>query len=429
MTSSVHCKSHTSTYTLIIDDREGKVSVYIKELASSYGIKYKIQRIQIGDYAISDSEGNLVVCIERKTYEDFAASFKDGRYNNREKLRKLSCRIAFCIEGKLCFDSNKKYGHIPYRCIESAIDHMMIRDNFSFFFTLDQLGTAKRLMSMTQSLNNMKEKPYSVETADCLDKPVDIKKDDPVKLEYDQLANNIEPDTCQVDNRDTCLNYDTDNVDEVPDNIIPQPLINDISDADLSLLLDNDQPTVTGGVLISDIAKSLADMKDDVDLPDKKSDLDLLTTRQKVPDIDIVRTMWACFRGISVNNADIFMQRYTISQILRDKPKDLSTLTYSNGRRMSSAVLTSLSKPTKKIEIRLLAAVPSVSKASATTLLEKTPLATLLSYSVETLSMYSISEKSRLGQLKAANILKYFNWKMGADNKATKDNIDKTVHH
>jgi len=144
--------------TLYIDDREKHVTRHMNLLG---GIKYKITRLTIGDYAICLGE-NIIASIERKSLEDLAASVKDGRYDNKSKLidlrTKTGCAVYFLIEGWIPHKASSLIGNTPWEYLESACDHMTIRDKFLFLFTRDTGDTASRLARFVSSMNTLNAK-------------------------------------------------------------------------------------------------------------------------------------------------------------------------------------------------------------------------------------------------------------------------------
>ncbi|NBQ44255.1 MAG: hypothetical protein EBU23_17800, partial [Mycobacteriaceae bacterium] len=82
----------------------------------------------------SDVPGLRVrACIERKTLADFAASFKDGRHANLQKMRDLrartGCQLYYIVEGPAFPSPGRRFARIPYASILAAITHMMVRDS------------------------------------------------------------------------------------------------------------------------------------------------------------------------------------------------------------------------------------------------------------------------------------------------------------
>ena len=104
-------------------------------------------------------EGNnyeIKACIERKTYTDFASSFRDGRYkselNNMLELRKkTNCQLFFIIEGTAFPSINRTFSRIPYVCILGAINKLMLRHNIFIIQTENEQHTAKKLNELLNS--------------------------------------------------------------------------------------------------------------------------------------------------------------------------------------------------------------------------------------------------------------------------------------
>lgn len=140
---------------LIIDTRERLVTRHQKELAE---INHEIIQITTADYVITRGD-KIIVAIERKTLEDFAASLKDGRSDNKNKLFKLrddtNCRIVYIVEGPAFPSPSETFGRIPYFAIESSIFHLMLRDGVTVLRTRDTLGTIQTLGRMIKSINNL----------------------------------------------------------------------------------------------------------------------------------------------------------------------------------------------------------------------------------------------------------------------------------
>jgi ERCC4-type nuclease len=150
-----------SRCTLVIDARERNVTRHAVEFAN---ITYRVKQITIGDYAIIDPAGSIMAVIERKSLEDAAASLKDGRWANRDKMLTLrqqtGCRIIYIIEGLKPRDydyPNTLCGRTPYKHIESSIFHMMMRDNISTLWTMDTIDTARTLARFVHSMDTLLE--------------------------------------------------------------------------------------------------------------------------------------------------------------------------------------------------------------------------------------------------------------------------------
>lgn len=146
----------SNNYTLIADTRESAVIPFLSE----YNVSVVERQITTGDYAIL-LDKKIIACFERKTLEDFADSFKDGRYSNVEKMRDMraccGCDLYFIVEGNPFPADNTKYHGIPYSSILSAITNLMVRDKIQIIYTKDQSHTAKRLSEIVHSYEALHE--------------------------------------------------------------------------------------------------------------------------------------------------------------------------------------------------------------------------------------------------------------------------------
>lgn len=145
-----------SACKLIIDARERNVTRHAKEFEN---ITYEIKQITTADYVVVTPNNNVLVAIERKSLEDYAASLKDGRTDNISKLIKMreetGCRIMYIIEGPPCPPPDAFFGNIAYKNIESSMFHLMIRDGVSCIQTRDTLDTAKTLARLVLSMDTL----------------------------------------------------------------------------------------------------------------------------------------------------------------------------------------------------------------------------------------------------------------------------------
>lgn len=321
---------------LIVDDRERAVVPSLECDESSTSII--VQRLTVGDYIIV--HGDVVeMVIERKSLADFGASIKDGRYNNSEKVinflataspaTRARCKIAYIIEGPLINRPNDCYGGIPYKHIESAINRLMLEDNFHILYTANIAHTAKKLVSLTQSITRLRT----------------------TEVPIDQTVGGEEP------------------------------------------------PFVPAASLTTDMAA--------------------LTTVQPTADVDVVRCMWCVLRGISVVSADIFIRQHTLADIINQRVDAhvLKNFKSANGRLLgkhtTASLLGLMFGSDKTVEIRLLAEIPRISKATSTTILANRSLRELLQMDVGAISLIQIGAKQKsLGMAAAANIIKFFNWKV-----------------
>jgi len=79
---------------IIMDHREGQSNMY-RALQSFNDVSVSIEHLPLGDYQVNDR-----LLFERKTFEDFAASIKDGRlFSQACKLALVPQRSVIILEG------------------------------------------------------------------------------------------------------------------------------------------------------------------------------------------------------------------------------------------------------------------------------------------------------------------------------------------
>lgn len=161
--------------SLIIDARERNVLRHTVELAET---PHEVKQITTADYVLVGPSGAIMAVFERKTYEDFAASFKDGRAENVSKLRTMreqtGCRIFYIIEGMAFPDPKDYFGNIAYGNIESSIFHLQMRDGIQVIKTKDTLHTARTLARFVKSMDSLVRKEGDVTgAAQPVEKPID----------------------------------------------------------------------------------------------------------------------------------------------------------------------------------------------------------------------------------------------------------------
>lgn len=340
---------------LIIDNRERNVTRHMVEFANT---PHETHQLTVGDYAVLDAAGRILAVIERKSLDDFAASMKDGRADNKNKLfalrRRTGCRVLYIIEGPHA-SPDKLFGRTPYSHIESSVFHLMMRDDVGVIRTLNTLETAQTLARFVRSMDTLVAK-HNVD--DFLPEP----------------ANDSPADRPQ-DVADTVGGADSHGAAQ-------------IGGADMPVHAADD---ATGD--------SLAALKAPVPVDDNA----------------VVRKMWSVIRGISVESADDYAKSFTLGQVARGKltPEVMTTFKLSSGRRPSKGVLARLAAPDPGIQERLLEAIPGVSRKTAQDLLCGRTLADLLDMSQDSIADIKVGQtKRRFGPQKASAVAKYFNAKL-----------------
>lgn len=157
-----------SQFTLAIDKREREILAILGAVASTDNkycdgngrvITWRAEHLTIGDYIIFYGDVALVV-IERKTWTDLAASFRDGRKENIRKLRQYrehtSAQIAYLIEGAAFPAAGTRFARIPYRNLRAHLDHLIMRDGIIELRAQTAQHTVERLFEFIRNLSTMR---------------------------------------------------------------------------------------------------------------------------------------------------------------------------------------------------------------------------------------------------------------------------------
>jgi ERCC4-type nuclease len=109
----------------------------------------RIERIEGTD----DSCGILAV-IERKSFADYAASIKDGRHENVNKLISLrestKCDVFYLVEGTPNPALSKQFGRMDYKVILGSMRRLQILKNISIIESKNIQTTARELFFLCE---------------------------------------------------------------------------------------------------------------------------------------------------------------------------------------------------------------------------------------------------------------------------------------
>ena len=138
---------------LIADARERVVIPLIEEEIRDHA--FVVKQVTTADYLVcihrrgSSGPPSVLAAFERKTLADFAASFRDGRHKNTEKLLALrsttGCGLYYLVEGPAFPDASVSFGGISYGRILSAMTMLMVSDGIFVVQTENARGSARRL--------------------------------------------------------------------------------------------------------------------------------------------------------------------------------------------------------------------------------------------------------------------------------------------
>ena len=111
-------------YSIVLDNREGKLIDYFKDKP-----RILIEQLELGDiiFRINDNT-EVKYIIERKSVSDLYSSIKDGRYRE-QKARLLAnyplSKIIYLIEGTIPYKNDSTYF--------GSVVNMLLRDNIKVF--------------------------------------------------------------------------------------------------------------------------------------------------------------------------------------------------------------------------------------------------------------------------------------------------------
>ena len=420
---------------VLIDDRERSVIQYVNKFSEKYHIDYKVKRMTTGDYAIV--HGNQIIAIiERKTYTDLSASFRDGRSNNKNKLLKLrsetSCIIIYLIEGPAFPNNNDLFGNIPYKHLLSHLDHLMLRDNIQIQTTFSPEHSAERIMQIAFNCTTIKPTIFT----DKYISKVIINIDDPENKDNTLQIEMKDSTEGDIENEDNTLLYELkDNEvknNEVKNNEVkpkkilkPKSLQDEPYEEKLPLdkhqLVKQDlEQLPTGGDEENTIPSSILEQNTEQNTEQKAEDI--LSKRQD-SQININEYMLQLIPGVGnvlssiLSEANISLKKLILTEIEMDS---IAKLKYNTGGSIGiikagkiieacRMIANSKSQVSNKIRMKILTAVPLISKNTAEKILSSIEFKTLFTDEQIYLAIQNIykSTTNKIG-LKASNNLKKY---------------------
>jgi hypothetical protein len=135
--------------------------------------------------------------------------------------------------------------------------------------------------------------------------------------------------------------------------------------------------------------------------------------------------MWSRFSGISCENADDYINKFTLGDIVGGKipTREIESLKLATGRKVSKKIVRSLTSINRQTEVKLLASIPGISQQIATEIISHAQLGRLLTYGVTGIAMIRVGKSKRcFGEIRANNVLKYFNYKQQTIEQAPPEN-------
>ena len=415
---------------VLIDDRERSVIQFVNKFSEKYHIDYKVKRMTIGDYAIV--HGNQIIAIiERKTYTDLSASFRDGRSNNKNKLLKLrsetSCIIIYLIEGPAFPNNNDLFGNIPYKHLLSHLDHLMLRDNIQIQTTFSPEHSAERIMQIAFNCTTIKPTIFT----DKYISKVIINIDDPENKDNTLQIEMKDSTEGDIENEDNTLLYELKDNEVKNNEVKPKKILKPKSLQDEpyeeKLPLDKHQlvkqdleQLPTGGDEENTIPSSILEQNTEQNTEQKAEDI--LSKRQD-SQININEYMLQLIPGVGnvlssiLSEANISLKKLILTEIEMDS---IAKLKYNTGGSIGiikagkiieacRMIANSKSQVSNKIRMKILTAVPLISKNTAEKILSSIEFKTLFTDEQIYLAIQNIykSTTNKIG-LKASNNLKKY---------------------
>lgn len=376
---------------IIVDDREKAIIPFLNELTAKYNIIYKVQRNQTGDYAIVYKE-NILLLIERKTWTDLAASMRDGRKENVKKLLNLreqtGCKIAYLIEGDATPSFTKKYGRLPIKNLRAHLDHLMFRDDIHILYSKNEEYTAERLFELAQNYLSTKE----------------LTK----KLDNKALIKHAEDKHAEI-------------TDEIVGGALPNAqdaeYITAETISETQTITEHTTPTTTSTTEHT----STTDTKptSTTETPSENKAQELLKVKQNI-ELAIDQQILLCLPCVGSTTAPLLSENnvslYSIYHNLHDCAY-IANIKYTSGAVIGLSKAKKITDLVSKInEVRytktrtkILSSIPLISKKSAETILSQIKLTDILDETInaEDLANIKKTEKTKLGNAAASNIIKY----------------------
>lgn len=217
---------------IVVDNRERSVfeGLGINDFTKVVPEDIILASMTTADYALVADDAILEI-FERKTYEDYAESLKDGRHKNKDKMKTLrnmtGCRVYYIIEGIPPEDESISIRGIPYGSIWSSIMNLMSNHGIFVLYSKDQHDTARLLRKKKKTLENtISRGDFAYDRiegnpVDLLTKPVPVSISDIIANMYAMLPG-ISEVTSKVLAKEIKLSdylFDRDSLNGVLDNM------------------------------------------------------------------------------------------------------------------------------------------------------------------------------------------------------------------
>lgn len=370
-------------FKIIVDARERGVSTHFQKLSDAHHIDFEVRTITTGDYAIVKDD-KIIFIFERKTWADLASSMRDGRKENVNKLLKLrsetDCKIAYIIEGDpfpTRTNANRLCNKIPYKNLISHLDHLIYRDAIHVIYTENEADTAARLFTLVKNIVSCKAKEAKPAKSKSASESQEFEESKSVSIGQE------------------------------------------VSETQEESKIENDE-FEKREIESQEVSKSTRESRGALK---SAGAMEQLTAKQ-VSHVPIAEQILKCLPGVgSIISVALAENKVSIQSLFRGahSAEDLAMIKYPSGASLGLKKATqiialpnklkSISMTAKKMQIRILYAIPLITKKTAECILRKYSFADIMngSATVELLKDIRKTEKITLGKKAAENIIQYLN--------------------
>jgi ERCC4-type nuclease len=361
-----------------------------KKLTPAQGggnITLSIARVTTGDYHVI-FDGRVYLSIERKSWQDLAASIKDQRMNRQHRqLEDLSertgCRTLYIIEGSKR-GKGGKIGQIDITTLETKLRRIFLRGS-SFEFSKNQQETASIIVHYAREIMRLVASGESI-------------GDELPQLETAEEAVALYNIQLQLLNKRFEKYTKTFGTDFSQHILQPPGTVTTIQ------VDDDTTPIEEGESQPKDIEElvELHEMEEKEESKKKGGGIKMLQTKHIQTDADIKEAMWCSIKNVSDKTYPLLSAKYSLRDLICADMKTAKTLTaeiadmtYPGGtmkigesRASAIMIVAYKGKIEKKIEdckaqsIKLLSQIPGVSEQTAAMILANHTLTDLFSNKV-----------------------------------------------
>jgi hypothetical protein len=369
---------------------------------------------------------------ERKSWADLAASIKDGRKDNIQKMLKLrdqiGCKLFMLIEGPARFSPTHKIGRIPYKNLQAYLDHIVVRDGIFIIYSKSYTDTPLRLLEFIKNYLSLDaKKTKNISSKVMPDRPVLVRQNAIDGWASEDLDAPNKSDLSDQSDQSNQSNAEAKSGEDDPDL------------SNLSIFEPGPGACLLGGIEEVDPDAPDFEPRPDVYLLSGKLDihrsgggasgahphLDLLTQVTQKTDIQIIYSILCCLPMVSEKTAAVLYDNQVhISDIVlgRIAVNELASLRYPNGtligkkagkiafKSAAGAARAARAADGQAVFRRMLACIRGISTKSAAAIAEQLSMRDLMTGAVSLSELAAIkkTEKATIGPKAAAEIIKYF---------------------